>query len=145
MATRAREGRRKRLHRARCRCRGRSAGVLPGIAALFVLLTALASREQGAQRVQVDARQHLELVERDVLVQLVDAGVDRAELDHLGADLDDEARVRGAAGGGDLSRLPRMLLRGGDDQLLQAATLAEEGLRAKQPGDRVIEAVLVKN
>ena len=37
--------------------------------------------------------------ELDVLVDLVDAGVGRAELDHLRADRGDEAPVRGAAGG----------------------------------------------
>src|SRR5258708_9430616 len=48
-------------------------------------------RQQGAQGIQVDLGQLLELGERDVLVQLVDAGVDRSELQDLGADLDDEA------------------------------------------------------
>ena len=52
--------------------------------------------------VQVDARQLLERLELDVLVQLVDAGVDRPELDHLGADLGDEAAVGRAAGGREL-------------------------------------------
>ena len=52
------------------------------------------SRQQRAQRIQVDARQLLERGELDVLVQLVDGGVDRAELDDLGADVGDEARRR---------------------------------------------------
>jgi hypothetical protein len=35
----------------------------------------------------------------DAFVDLVDGGVDRADLDHLRADVGDEAAVRGAAGG----------------------------------------------
>ena len=83
--------------------------------------------------------------ELDVLVQLVDAGVDRAELDHLGADLDDEARIRGAAGGGELGGAAGVLLACLHHGLREPPALAEERLGAERPVDRVFEAVLLQD
>jgi hypothetical protein len=58
------------------------------------------------QRAPVDVLQRIDLGHVDVLVDLVDAGVDRAELDDLRADLGDEAAVAGAAGGRELGLEP---------------------------------------
>src|SRR5439155_10200079 len=91
------------------------------------------SVKQGAQRVEIDARQDFELVERDVLVQLVDARVDRPHLDHLGADVDDEARIRGAAGGRKLAVGAGMPLAGLEDDAGQPAALAQEWFGAERP------------
>src|SRR5205085_7062170 len=95
-----------------------------------------------AQAVEVDARQDLELFERDVLVQLVDAGVHRPDLDHLGADVDDEARIRGATGRRELTRAPGMTLRRLEDRVSEAPALAEKRLGTERPLDGVVQAVL---
>ena len=70
-----------------------------------------------------------------MLVQLVDAGVDRPELDHLGADVDDEARIGGAAGGGQLGRCGRCgAWPPASTSFARRAALAEERLGAEHPG-----------
>src|SRR5260221_970029 len=99
-----------------------------------------ASVKQRAQRVQVNKRQDFELGERDVLVQLVNAGVDRPELDHFGADVDDEARVRCAAGGGELAVRAGVALAGLEDDICQASGFAEKRLRADHPDVRGLQS-----
>src|SRR5437868_1500908 len=104
-----------------------------------------ASVKQHAQRVQVNERQDFELGKLDVLVQLVNAGVDRPQLDHFRADVDDEARVRGAAGGGELAVRTRLPLAGLEDHVGQASPLAEEGLRADHPVERALDPLFLED
>ena len=66
-----------------------------------------------------------------MLVQLVDAGVHRPELDHFRADFDDEARIRRAPGRGKLGGAAGVALCGLLDGLGEAAVLAEEWLGAE--------------
>ena len=56
------------------------------------------SSEIKLERALVDARQRLEIVDRDPLVDAMDGGVDKAKLDHRAGVLD-EARVRGSPAG----------------------------------------------
>src|SRR5207244_12147969 len=64
-------------------CRGRIAGAPGAGAARSAPAARRASRQQGAQRIQVDLGQLLQRAELDVLVELVDAGIDRPEFNHL--------------------------------------------------------------
>src|SRR5262245_9143506 len=57
--------------------------------------------EQPGQYLPIDPGQLLQLVETDALIDLVDRGVDRAELHDLRADIDEKAPVGGAASGRD--------------------------------------------
>ena len=52
---------------------------------------------QVLQQAAVDGRKRGDVGQGDVLVDFVDAGVGRAQLDDFGADLGDEAPVAGAA------------------------------------------------
>src|SRR5688572_15773665 len=80
-----------------------------------------------------------------MLVQLVDAGVHRTQLDNLRRDLDDEARVRRAAGRRKLSVPARAPLAYLGNRFRELAFCAEEGLGAQHPGERVLEAVLLQD
>ena len=85
-------------------------------------------REQAREDAAVDARQRLEIVERDALVDLVDRVVDRAELDHFVAHLRDEATVGGPAGARELRHDPRLRAHGLGDDVDEPAAGGEVGL-----------------
>src|ERR1700704_1467554 len=133
------------LHREHWSCRGRSGASRRGSDGQCSRPARAASREEGAQNVQVDLGKLLELLELDMLVQLVDAQVDRADLDDLGTDVDDEARVRRAAGGLELAVVAGVLVRRFLNDLGQPSLAAQERLRAERPGDAVVERVLPEN
>src|SRR5690242_7230296 len=61
------------------------------------VIAAAPSRDELLERRPVDVLQHVEVGDRDVLVDLVDARVDRTELDDLGADLRQKAAEIGRA------------------------------------------------
>ena len=89
----------------------------------------------------VDVLQRLEARDRDVLVDLVDAGVDRAELDHLRADLRDEAAVAGAAAWSRARSSMPASSRIAAAPRRSARRAREEGQAAERPGELVVEAV----
>src|SRR5579883_2101600 len=59
-------------------------------------------REQPLRDRQIQLRQPFQFVQCDVLVDLVDAGVHRTDLNHFRAEWRNEAAVRGAAAGAEL-------------------------------------------
>src|SRR5881392_2840017 len=61
-------------------------------------------RQQLFERAEINAVQAVDVGDLHVLVQLVDGGVDGAELGDFIADLGDEAAVRRAAAGGERGR-----------------------------------------
>jgi hypothetical protein len=63
------------------------------------------SIQQPLDQLPVQRRQALEIVERYALIDMVDRGVDRADLDALRTEWSDKARIRGAAAGTFLRRL----------------------------------------
>ena len=79
-----------------------------------------------------------------MLVDLVDAGVGRAQFNHLRADLCDETAVAGATGGGQLGGDAGF----GQDGLLhcrdEVARRGQKGLAAQRPLQVVFEAVAVQ-
>ena len=78
----------------------------------------------------------LKVIQRDAFVDLVDAGVDRAELDDFGAERRDEAAVRGAAAGARLGLDAAVLADRRDGRLAQRAVAGQERL-AGQPQSSV--------
>src|SRR5512139_2479111 len=105
----------------------------------------IASGQEFFQRLLVNRSQLLDVFHRDVFVQLVDAHVERAELDHLAADVGDEAAVRGAAGGGQLGGDAGDLADRFGESVAQRAARGEERPAGQAPVDFVIEAVAVEN
>jgi hypothetical protein len=93
----------------------------------------------GLEREFVDARQRFQVGDGDAFVELVDAGIDRAEFDQLRADVGDEAAVRGAAGGGKFGGDAGCVGDGGGQRLAEFAARRQEGLGAQGPGDVVLE------
>src|SRR3954469_20703429 len=92
-----------RLHRKRLSCRGRMRRLRrqawvrsprPARSTSWQLV-------ESFDRAQVDVLQRLNVRPAHALVDLVDAGVERAKLDQLRADARDEAAVARAAGGGE--------------------------------------------
>ncbi len=61
----------------------------------------------------IDLRQGIEVRHRHAFVDLVDGRVERAEFDHLRADIGDEAAVGSAAAGGEFGIDAGHLLDGG--------------------------------
>ena len=103
-------------------------------------------RQQALERAAVDVLQRVEAGDLDALVDLVDAGVERPELDHLRADLRDEAAVGRAAGGRELGAR-RRCRRGSTaaSASLSVAGRRQERLAAERPGELVFDAVLVED
>src|SRR5205823_5116047 len=126
-------------------CHGRNAGAPGAGVARSAPAARRASRQEGAQRIQVDLGQLLQRAELDVLVELVDAGIDRPEFNHLRADLGDEAGVRSAAGGGELGCAAGVLLDDRGNDLHQPAARRDERFRAQGPLDGVVHAMLLQD
>ena len=89
----------------------------------------------------VDRARGAEIGDAHALVQLVDRGVDRSELDHLAADVGDEAAVRRAAGAGQLGRDAGHLADRVARDVDELAARREIRLAESGPGERVVEAV----
>ncbi len=79
-----------------------------------------------------------------MFIDLVDARIGRAELDHLRADLRDEAAIRGAAGRRQLGVGASLGLDRGRQRIAEFAARGQEGQAADGPFEVVVEAVLVQ-
>src|SRR2546425_11568771 len=94
--------------------------------------------EKPPEEALVDFAQRFDRAQIDVLIELVDRGVDRTELDHLGTEFGDEAAVGRAARGADL--------RGGAGDVPDCGAQSLDQLAARReirrPGKRPIEIVV---
>src|SRR5690606_16904240 len=90
-------------------------------------------RKQALQRAAVNVLQRFQVGDGNVLVDLVNAGVDGTEFYDLGADAGDKAPVGGAAGGGQLGLDPGGGLNGRCQRITQCAPRGEEGFAAQGP------------
>ncbi len=106
---------------------------------------ASASCDEALEHAAVDVLQRLDARDLDRFVDLVDRRVDRAELDHLRADLRDEAAVRGAAGGRQLGRDAGDRADRVGQRVAERAGRRQERLAAERPGDAEVEAVAVED
>ena len=102
-------------------------------------------QQQAFEYLPVDGLERIECIELDVLVQLVDGGVDRTEFQHLRADVDNEAAVGSAAAGGQLGLDAGDRAHRGAHGSDQLALGGEERGRGMQPVERVIEPVPVED
>ena len=82
-------------------------------------------REIALEHALVDARQRLEILERDPLVDGMHGRVDEAEFDHR-ADVLDEARVGGAPAGRELRAPPRHVRDGVGDEVGERPALGQK-------------------
>ena len=117
---------RRRVHPASRLARARAAGPAD------VSWRAEQALEDAADR----SRRALEVGDRDVLVQLVDRRVDRAELDDLAADVGDEAAVGRPALGGQLGTAADDAFDTGRGDVDQASARGQERLAVSGPVDR---------
>src|SRR5712671_4051686 len=93
--------------------------------------------EKPPEEALVDFAQRFDRAHIDMLVELVDRGVHRTELDHLGTELGDEAAIGRAAGGADL--------RGGAGDVPDCSAQGLDQLAARREigsGKRPIELVI---
>src|SRR5690606_22539659 len=101
--------------------------------------------EQVDQGLVVDFGQQIEVAGEDVFVDLMNRGVDRAELHHLGAEGGDEAPVGCSSAGGGRGLAPGHAADGRGDAVEQFAWLGQEGQAGQGPVDVPVEAMLVED
>src|SRR5439155_14573597 len=99
---------------------------------------------QPAEEALVDFAQRFDRAQIDVLIELVDRGVHRTELDHLGTDLSDEAAVGRAARGADLRGGAGDVPDCSAQSLDQFAARREVGRPGKRPVELVIEPMAIE-
>src|SRR5690606_1251788 len=107
--------------------------------------SACSGRQQLDEGLVVDLGEQVQIAGAYTLVHLVDGGVDRAQLHHLGAQGGDEAAIGGAAAGGGGGFQPRDLADAGRHGVQQFARLGQEGQAGQRPVDAPVQAVPVEN
>src|SRR5450759_1583776 len=99
----------------------------------------------------IQRRQAFEFIERDMLVDLVDACVDRPEFDDFRAERCDEAAIRGAAAGAHFRVFDAaMLANGRDCRVAQCAGAGQERFAGEPPVESArtvceLDAVVVQD
>src|SRR5690606_2416771 len=103
------------------------------------------SRQQAFEQAQVEAGEHFEIGDAHVLVDLVDAGIDRSDLDALRAQGRYEARVGRPATGALLRRQAGMRTQHITRRFPQSALRREEWFTAAVPAQRKVQPVARKH
>src|SRR5664280_863727 len=123
-------------------CRAAPRAMAPPWGAASEASVGAMSCHQALEGAAIDVLQHVEAGDVDALVDLVDAGIDRPELDHLGADALDVAPVRRPTRGRKLAGDAGVLADRCRHGLAECAGRRQEGLAAERPGDLVRIRVL---
>lgn len=93
----------------------------------------------------INAGEPIQFLDADALIDLMDAGVDRAQFHHLGPGGGDEAAVGGAPGGGGFWPIAHQLLHRHRNGLDQIAGGRQEGFAGQAPGEFIVESAPVQD